>query len=189
MGVLSHVRTGVINGSRKTNDTGIFVTTSLSMSAGERATVENNPRIEVRDATEVNNIRAIAAQENMVAINTALSVDLTGQIVAESIGPRMWRGMGGQPEFAIGAFLSKGGRSITVLPSVTSSGISRICGQLEAGSYVTVPRYFADTIITEWGVARLLGKSQRQRAWELIRIAHPDHRADLRKVANKLFWP
>jgi 4-hydroxybutyrate CoA-transferase len=188
-GVLTAMRDGIITGARKTVDQGKLVTTLLVPRPDELDYIKGNPRIEVRDSTYVNDIHVISAHDNMVAINNAIAVDLTGQIVAESVGPRMWSGMGGQPEFAIGAFLSKGGRSITVLPSVTSTGISRICSQLLPGSYVTVPRYFADTIVTEWGVARLLGKSQRQRALELINIAHPEQRDQLRREAQRLFWP
>jgi 4-hydroxybutyrate CoA-transferase len=188
-GVITAVRQGIITGARKTLNRGKLVTTTLVIAPEERAFAENNPDIELREVTYTNDIQVIAAHDNMVAINNALAIDLTGQITAESLGPHVWRGMGGQPEFAAGAFLSRGGRSITVLPSVTSSGISRICGHLEPGTFVTVPRYFADTIVTEWGVARLLGKSQRQRALELINIAHPDHRAGLKRIAEKLFWP
>jgi 4-hydroxybutyrate CoA-transferase len=188
-GVVTAMMAGIITGARKSVHRGKLVTASLNADDDEVLYATENPLIELRDVSEVNDIRLIAAQENMVAINNAIAVDLTGQIVAEGLGPRIWSGMGGQPEFAIGAVLARGGRSITVLPSVTSGGISRICAQLPAGSYVTVPRYFADTVVTEWGVARLLGKSQRQRAEELIAIAHPDHRADLRREAKRQFWP
>jgi 4-hydroxybutyrate CoA-transferase len=188
-GIITAMRAGIITGARKTVNPGKLVTTLLSVSPDELEGLDRDPNIELLDVTYVNDINVIAAHDNMVAINNAISVDLTGQIVSEAIGPVIRSGMGGQPEFAIGAFLSKGGRSITVLPSQTSSGISRICAQLEPGSFVTVPRYFADTVVTEWGVARLLGKSQRQRALELIAIAHPDHRAGLKRAAERLFWP
>jgi acyl-CoA hydrolase len=126
----------------------------------------------------------------MVAINGALSVDLTGQIASESIGPRMYTGSGGQPSFAIGSMLSKGGRSIIMLRSTSNDGnVSRITSCLDAGTIVTVPRNFADYIVTEFGIASLLGKSQRERAQELIAIAHPDFRSELERQARKLFWP
>jgi 4-hydroxybutyrate CoA-transferase len=123
----------------------------------------------------------------MVAINNAMAIDLTGQIASESLGADMWSGPGGQLEFAIGAMLSKGGRSITVLPSTAKDGeISRIVLGHEEGTVITVPRQFADYVVTEWGVARLFGKSDRQRAEELISVAHPDHRAHLRRKAGRL---
>ena len=126
----------------------------------------------------------------MKAINCAVSVDLTGQIGAESVGPRILSGAGGQTAFAMGAGLSKGGRCITVMPSTASGGsISRIVPILEAGTIVTVPRIAADTIVTEYGIAKLKGLTQRQRALELIGIAHPDHRSELKKQAQSLYWP
>jgi 4-hydroxybutyrate CoA-transferase len=124
----------------------------------------------------------------MVAINAALMVDLTGQIAAESIGPTMVSGTGGQLAFAIGSALSKGGRNITVLASTARGGeVSRIVPQLELGTAVTVPRTLADIVVTEYGIAKLKGKTQRQRAEELISVAHPDFRAELRREAQRLF--
>ncbi len=132
-------------------------------------------------------VRNICQNDNMKAINSAVSVDLTGQIAAESVGPRILSGAGGQTSFAMGAGLSRGGRSITVLPSTASNGaVSRIVPLLDAGTIVTVPRIAADTIITEYGIARLKGLTQRQRALDLIGIAHPDHRAELKKKAEEL---
>ena len=102
-------------------------------------------------------------------------------------GSRLINGTGGQPEAHIAAILSKGGRAITLLPSTAMNGaVSRVVAQHEAGSIVTIPRYFADTVITEHGVARLWGKNHRQRAEELIAVAHPDFRADLRREAQRL---
>jgi len=102
----------------------------------------------------------------------------------------MYTGSGGQPSFAIGAMLSKGGRSITMLHSTAVDGkISRIVPFLEPGTIVTVPRNFADYIVTEYGIASLHGKTQRERAQELIAIAHPDFRVELEREARKLFWP
>ena len=128
----------------------------------------------------------------MVAINSAVSVDFAGQVAAESIGPRVISGAGGQTSFAIGSFLSNGGRSITVMTSTAGSGdkrISRITPMLAEGTIVTVPRTITDYIITEYGIAHIKGKTQRQRAQELIGIAHPDFRDDLKKEAERLYWP
>jgi 4-hydroxybutyrate CoA-transferase len=102
----------------------------------------------------------------------------------------MINGTGGQPETHIGALLSKGGRAITLLPSTALGGsVSRVVAQQEQGSLITIPRFFADIVISEYGVARLMGKNHRQRAEELIAIAHPDFRAELRKEAQRLFYP
>jgi 4-hydroxybutyrate CoA-transferase len=124
----------------------------------------------------------------MVAMNNAISVDLLGQVNAESVfGGRMINGTGGQPEMHIGAFLARGGRAITLLPSTAVGGsVSRVVAQLDAGSIVTIPRFFADTVVTEYGVARLAGKNHRQRAAELIAVAHPDFRGQLRLEAERL---
>ena len=126
----------------------------------------------------------------MTSINNALSVDLTGQICAESLGTTVYHGTGGQPEFHIGAFIAPEGKAITVLPSTARGGeLSRIVSRVADGSYVTIPRSFADYVVTEHGVARLAGKSQRQRAEELIAVAHPDHRGELRAAARRQYYP
>ena len=133
-------------------------------------------------------MRTISQNDNFHSLNNALSIDLIGQINSESVfGSRMINGTGGQPETHIGAVLSRGGRAITMLPSTAlEGGVSRIVPAHEPGSTVTVPRYFADTIITEYGVARLWGKNHRQRAQELIAVAHPDFRAELRVAAARM---
>jgi 4-hydroxybutyrate CoA-transferase len=136
----------------------------------------------------VNDIRVIASHDNLIAINGALAVDLTGQIAADSLGTRMFGGAGGQVEFAIGAMLSNGGHSITILRSTTGDGkISRITPTLENGTVVSIPRTFADYVVTEYGIASLWGKSQRERVAALISIAHPDFRDDLRSQAKELY--
>jgi 4-hydroxybutyrate CoA-transferase len=151
-------------------------------------TVSNNPKYEVRDTDYINDIRVLAQNDNFHSLNNALSIDLTGQINSETVfGGRMINGTGGQPEFQIGAVLSRGGRAVTLLPSTAmEGGVSRIVPQHEPGSIITVPRFFADTIVTEYGIARLWGKNHRQRAQELIAIAHPDFRSELTKQAEQL---
>lgn len=187
-GLVTLVRRGVITGARKTVHRGVFVASNLHVTPEELEFINQNPLFEVHDVTYINDPRLIAQHDNMVAINNAIAVDLTGQIAAESIGPRMWSGAGGQLEFAIGAMWSKGGRSITVLPATArNSTVSRIVSTFEPGTPISVPRQLADYVVTEYGVASLLGKSQRQRAEELIAIAHPDFRADLRRAARELF--
>ncbi len=123
----------------------------------------------------------------MLAINATVSVDLTGPITAESIRARLNGGTGGQLAFAIGASLSKGGRSIVVMTSTVHDGTqSRIVPQFGQGTAVSIPRTLADTVIIEYGVARLKGKTERQRAFKLAAIAHPDFRAKLRRAAERL---
>jgi 4-hydroxybutyrate CoA-transferase len=153
--------------------------------------IDGNPAFELYDPEYLLDIRTISANDNVVAINNAISVDLIGQINAETtFGGRMINGTGGQPESHIGAVLSRGGRAVTLLPSTALEGaVSRIMPQLETGAMVTIPRFFADTIITEHGVARLWEKNHRQRAEELIAVAHPDFRAELRREAQRLMWP
>ena len=125
----------------------------------------------------------IAQNHAQIGMNNALSVDLTGQIASESVlGGRMINGIGGQPETHIGALYSRGGRAVTMLYSTALEGtVSRIVPKLESGELVTMPRFWADTIVTEYGVADLLGKNHKERAEALIAISHPDFRPELKK--------
>lgn len=181
----------VFSGKRKTLHPGKIVATALApVDEDDWNFVHMNPLFELYAGSYVNDIRTIAANDNLVAINNALCVDLTGQITAETIGSRLWSGAGGQTEYPIGAMLSKGGRSITVLPATAQGdSVSRIVPMLEPGAAVTVLRCFADYVVTEYGIASLRQKSQRERALELTNIAHPDYRSELRSAAKKLFWP
>ncbi len=190
-GVVKLVKDGVITGKRKTFHEGKVVCNNLSSGdPDDLAYIANNPMFELYPQDYILDIRNIAANDNFVAINAALSVDLTGQIASESIGHQMYTGSGGQPDLAIGAMRSKGGRSITMLRSTSSDGkTSRITPSLEPGTIVTVPRNWADYVVSEYGIASLHGKTQRERAGELIAIAHPDFRAELTKQAQKLYWP
>lgn len=189
-GLLGLIRRGIVNGNRKSVNPG------KSVSGGFRRIVKpedisfinGNPHFLVRDMAYINDIRVIASHDNLIAINGVLAVDLTGQIAADSLGTRMFGGAGGQVEFVIGSILSNGGHSITVLRSTTRDGkISRITPTLENGTVVSISRTFADYVITEYGIARLWGKSQRERAAALISIAHPDFRDELQKQAKELF--
>lgn len=190
-GVISLVREGVINGRRKTLHPGKVVVTSIGGSSREEMQwVNNNPLFWLVDVAYLEDIRVISAHNSMVAINNALMVDFTGQICAESIGTRQLSGAGGQIPFVIGAWLSKGGRSITVLPSTAQDGtLSRIVPTLPLGTVVTIQRNCADYIVTEYGIANLKNKTLRQRAESLIAIAHPDFRSELKETAKKLFYP
>lgn len=188
-GVVRLVRNGIINGTRKTLHHGKAVATALGGGSKEDMDFINmNPVFELYGSDYVLDPRVIASNDNMVAINGAMSIDLTGQINSESIGPRLIGGTGGQLAFAIGASLSKGGRSIHVMTSTAQDGKqSRIVPQFEQGAAMSIPRALADIIVTEYGVARLKGKTQRQRAIELTSIAHPDYRTELRLAAERLF--
>ena len=185
-GIISLVKEGVITGKYKTINQGKVVVTSLG--GGTREEMEwasENPLFWLVDVDYLEDVRVIAAHDNFVAINNSLAIDLAGQIDSETIGTRPMGGSGGQPSFVIGALLSKGGCSITVLPSTAAKGkVSRIMPRLPEGSAVTVPRQCADYVITEYGVARLWGKTLRARAQELISIAHPDFRPELKKEAQ-----
>ncbi len=191
-GIGNLIKAGVINGKRKTIHKGKAVFTSIEGFGPEELEFANgNPLIELYDGEYVVNIRTISANTNMVSMNTAISVDLMGQINSEvTFGNRMIGGAGGQPESHIGALLSPGGRAITLLRATALDGaVSCIVPQFDQGAIVTLPRYFADYVVTEFGVARLMGKPVRQRAEELINIAHPDFRPELRKAAQQLFYP
>lgn len=189
-GVPTLVKEGVITGRRKNIHTGKVTGTCFGgLSVEEMAFVNNNPLFELYDITYINNPKLISSYDNMVAINNALVVDLTGEIASDSLGPKMYTGAGGQLDFVVGALLSKGGRSIHVLPSTGAKGSqSRIVSMLAQGQGTTVPRAFADYVVTEYGVASLLGKSRKERVNELIAIAHPDFRGELREAAKKLSW-
>ena len=189
-GIARLVDAGIINGRRKMIHRGKAVAVAWSGSdPDDLRIIDDNPAFELYDPEYTLKLATLTANYRQTSINNAIAIDLTGQINSETvIGARMMNGTGGQPETHMGAFLSKGGRAITLLQSTALEGaVSRIVPQLEAGALVTVPRYFADTIITEYGIARLLGKNHRERAAELIAIAHPDHRAELQTEAKRLF--
>ena len=151
--------------------------------------IAENPRCELHPSDLVLDPKVMAANERVHAINSAINVDLQGQINAETVhGARMINGTGGQPDSHYAAMYSKGGRAITVMKSTALGGAaSRVVAAHEPGTVVTIPRSLADTIVTEHGVARLFGKSTRERAAELIAVAHPDFRAELRREAAELF--
>ncbi|MDP2953533.1 MAG: acetyl-CoA hydrolase/transferase C-terminal domain-containing protein [Chloroflexota bacterium] len=190
-GVIGLVKEGVITGERKPIHRGKTVATALGGGTKEEMDyIHLNPLFELYGSDYILSPRVICQHENMVAINSALALDLTGQIAAESLGPSMISGSGGQLAFAIGAALSPGGRFITVLTSTARGGtVSRIVPSLKPGTIITVPRTLADYVVTEYGIAHLRGKTQRERAQELIAVAHPDFRAELKKEAQRLYWP
>jgi 4-hydroxybutyrate CoA-transferase len=190
-GIPDLVDAGVIDGSRKTRHPGKVVGASFGpLTEDEFARVDGDQRYELYTMSHTNDIATIAAHDNMCAVNNALLVDVTGQIDGESIGPEIYSGTGGAFAFAVGALHAKGGRSVTVLPSTSVVGgerRSRIVAMLPQGSTVTVPRVYADIIVTEYGIARIKGATLRRRIDELSAIAHPDFRAELRAEALRAY--
>jgi acyl-CoA hydrolase/GNAT superfamily N-acetyltransferase len=185
-GIVNLIKKGVIDNSRKTLDRGKTVAT---FSMGSRDTYEfldDNPSIEFRTIDYTNNPLIIAQQRNMVAINSALEIDLTGQASAESLGKVFYSGIGGQADFMRGAVLAPGGMSILALPSTAEQGeVSRILPMIREGAGVTLNRGDVHYVVTEYGIAYLHGKNVRERAMELIAIAHPDFRSWLIDEAKR----
>lgn len=181
---------GILDNSNKTIHRGKCVAVSWGGSdSDDLRIVADNPAFELYDPDFLLNPRHMAQNHHMTSINSAVAVDLLGQIASEDrFGGHMINGTGGQPDTHLSASLSPGGRAITVLRSTALGGsLSKLVAQHETGTLVTIPRYLADTIVTEHGVARLLDKNHRQRADELISVAHPDFRAELRKQAQELW--
>ena len=187
--VIELVKRGVASGRYKTYRPGV-ATGSFITPGSDFDFCTNNPRIELHDIEWTNHLPRIAAIKNLVAINQASMIDLTGQVASESIGPMMYTGPGGQLVWTMGALYAPGGRAIHVLPSTARNGtVSRIVAHLPAGTIVTVPRTFVDYVVTEYGIANLQGLTQRERALALIELAHPAYRDELRHAARRLFWP
>jgi len=187
-GVLTLVRQGVLTGKYKTLNPGKIVG---SFAAGSHALFEymdNNPQIEMHPSEYTNHPAVICGQENMIAINAALEVDLTGQVVADSLGQLLYSGIGGHADFIRGAALAKGGKPIIAMPSTadTPDGVrSRIVATLQEGAGVITTRGDTHYVVTEYGVAFLHGKTMRERAMSLLSVAHPDFRADLLHAAKR----
>lgn len=175
-GVIDLIESGVINCNYKGTLRGRALATFLIGSKRLYDFVDDNPFIEMRESSFVNDTVTIRKNKKMVAINSAIEVDLTGQVCADSIGCRMYSGVGGQMDFIRGAALSEGGKAIIALPSVTKKGANRIVPFLKQGAGVVTTRSHVQYIVTEYGIADLYGKTLKQRAEALINIAHPDHR-------------
>jgi 4-hydroxybutyrate CoA-transferase len=183
--VMDLVKAGVITGARKERNRGKIVATILMGSQRLYDFVHDNPMIEMRPVDFTNDTHVIRSFSKMVSINSAIEVDLTGQVVADSIGHRMFSGVGGQMDFVRGATLAPEGRSIIALPSTAAGGsMSRIVANLKPGAGVVTTRAHARTIVTEWGVAELWGRSLRERAEALIAVADPAFRDELRWEAR-----
>jgi 4-hydroxybutyrate CoA-transferase len=185
--VVDLVEAGVITGARKERNRGKIVTAFLMGSQRLYDFVHDNPMVEMRSVDFTNDTHVIRSFGTMMAINSAIEVDLSGQVVADSIGPRIYSGVGGQMDFVRGATLAPNGRAIIALPSTAAGGsVSRIVPTLGPGAGVVTTRAHVRTVVTEWGIAELFGRSLRERAAALIGIAHPDHRDRLRRDARTL---
>jgi len=186
-GVVELVEAGVVTGARKERNRGKLVAAFVMGSRRLYDFVDDNPMVELRSVDFTNDTHVIRSFQTMTAINSAIEVDLSGQVVADSIGTRIYSGVGGQMDFMRGAALAAHGRAIIALPSTAAGGaVSRISPVLTSGAGVVTTRAHVRTIVTEWGVAELFGRSLRERAAALIAIAHPDHRDRLRAEARRL---
>jgi acyl-CoA hydrolase len=188
-GLLKLIMAGVINGANKKIDTGKVVSSFLLGSQEVYSFIDHNPDVLMRDIEYTNNPFVIAQNPHMKAINSAVEVDLTGQICADSIGTRLFSGTGGQLEFVRGANMSEGGKSITAFASRSAKGHSKITAQLNPGAGVVTPRSDAHWVVTEYGAVDLYGRSCQERAKLLISIAHPDDREALDRAAFERFGP
>ncbi len=184
--VVDLVEAGVITGALKERNRGKIVASFLMGTQRLYDFVHDNPMVEMRAVDFTNDTHVIRSFSRMVAINSAIEVDLTGQVVADSIGHRMYSGVGGQMDFIRGAGLASEGRAIIALPSTASGDASRIVSSLREGAGVVTTRAHVRTVVTEWGVAELFGRSLRERAVALIGIAHPDARDRLLSEAEGL---
>ena len=148
--------------------------------------VDDNPFIEMRASDYVNDVSVIKQNRHMIAINSAIEVDVTGQVCANSIGAKMYSGVGGQMDFIRAASLSEGGKAIIALPSITKKGVSRIVPTLNPGAGVVTTRSHVHFVVTEYGVANLYGKTIKERVKALTDIAHPNHREYIDKTYFEL---
>lgn len=186
-GLIALVEKGVVTGEHKVKHPGKVV---AGFAVGTRRTfdfIDDNPVVQMLDIAYVNDTAVIRRNPKVTAINSALEIDLTGQVCADSIGCRQYSGVGGQMDFIRGASLSEGGKPIIALPSTTSRGESRIVAMLKPGAGVVTTRAHVQYVVTEHGIANLYGKNLRQRAHALISIAHPDHRDQLARAAHERF--
>lgn len=186
-GLLPLVEAGVVNGSRKRIDRGKIVASFLMGSRRVYDFVDRNPMVRMREAAYTNDPFRIARNPKVVAINSAIQIDLTGQVCADSLGMRMYSGVGGQLDFIYGASRSEGGRPIIAMPSRTTKGVSKIVPVLDPGAGVVTPRSRVHFVATEYGIVDLYGKPLQQRARLLISIAHPECREELERAAFERF--
>lgn len=181
-GVIELVELGVINGKKKKIHPGKIVSGFVMGSRRTYDFIDDNPSVAMLDIAYINDTAVIRRNPKVTAINSAVEVDLTGQVCADSIGTYHFSGVGGQMDFIRGASLSPGGKPIIALPSVTNKGISRIVPFLKQGAGVVTTRAHVHYVVTEYGIANLYGKNLGQRAKALVEISHPNHREELEKA-------
>jgi acyl-CoA hydrolase len=185
-GVIDLIEKGVINCRYKGTLRGRVLATFLMGSKRLYDFVNDNPFIEMKESSMVNDTARIRKNPKMVAINSAIEVDVTGQVCADSIGTKMFSGVGGQMDFIRGASLSDGGKAIIALPSITKKGESRIVPFLKQGAGVVTTRSHVQYVITEYGIANLYGKTLKQRVEALVKIAHPMHQENIDRAYFEL---
>ena len=183
-GVMHLVEKGIITGRRKTLHKGKIVVNFLMGTRSFYDWADDNPNIEMRTVDYTNNPYMIAQNKKMIAINSALEVDLLGQVCADTLGAKQFSGVGGQLDFVRGARMSEGGKAIIALPS-SAKGVSKIVPTLKVGAAVTTSRNDVDYVVTDFGVASLKGKTVRERMKSLISISFPDAREELPRKALK----
>lgn len=188
-GTLDLVEKGVINCSNKVTDRGKLVSTFLMGSQKVYDFIDDNPMVAMMDVGYTNDPFVIAKNPKMTAINSALQIDLTGQVCADSIGLKFYSGVGGQMDFIYGASLAPQGKAIIAMPSTTAKGASKISPVITEGGGVVTSRPHVHYVVTEYGAVDLYGKSLQERAKQLISIAHPDHREELDRAAFERFGP
>ncbi|WP_026474501.1 acetyl-CoA hydrolase/transferase family protein [Alkaliflexus imshenetskii] len=188
-GLLPLIEKGVVNGMRKQIDKGKIVASFLMGSQNLYDFIDDNPQVAMMDVSHTNGIHVIRKNHKVTAINSALSVDLTGQVCADSIGTTHYSGVGGQIDFIRGAGHSEGGKPIIAMPSVTSKGVSKITPTLMEGAGVVTTRANMHWLVTEHGAVNLYGKTLQERARQIISVAHPDHREMLDRAAFERFGP
>ncbi|MDX1285480.1 MAG: acetyl-CoA hydrolase/transferase C-terminal domain-containing protein, partial [Draconibacterium sp.] len=188
-GILPLVDKGVVNGKNKNIDKGKLVATFLMGSKNLYEFIDDNPGVAMQDVKYTNRVNVIAKNPKVTAINSALQIDITGQVCADSIGTTHYSGVGGQIDFLRGASLSKGGKPILAMPSVTNKGISKIAPILTPGAGVVSTRANIHWVVTEFGAVNLYGRTLQDRAKLLISISHPDHQENLDKNAFERFGP
>ncbi|MDF0716772.1 acetyl-CoA hydrolase/transferase C-terminal domain-containing protein [Muricauda sp. 334s03] len=186
-GVLPLLESGVINGKEKAVKRGKIVACFAVGSRKLYDFIDDNPICDFRDSGYTNDTARIRRNPKATAINSAIEIDLTGQVCADTIGGYQFSGVGGQMDFMRGASLSKGGKPIIAMSATTKKGVSKITPFLKQGAGVTTTRAHMHYVATEFGVVNLFGKNLQQRAKALISIAHPDHREDLEKAAYERF--
>jgi acyl-CoA hydrolase len=186
-GLIDLAERGIVNGRRKVKHPGKIVAGFVMGTRRLYDFIDDNPQVLMLDIAYVNDSAVIRRNPKVTAVNSAIEVDLTGQVCADSIGTRLYSGVGGQMDFIRGASLSEGGKPIIALPSITTKGQSKIVPYLKEGAGVVTTRAHVHYIVTEFGVANLYGANLKQRARRLIEIAHPDHREELSRQAFERF--